>query len=764
MNYAEMAGQAVPQLDGTLRLAGLEAPVEVRRDALGIAHIRAGSTRDAFFAQGFCHAQDRLFQMELNRRRALGRSAEWLGAGAFGADALARRLDVAGVSQRDAAALGAEARAMIEAYAAGVNAFIASGAPLALEYQLLNATPESWEGWHTIAVMRRLGLLMGSVWFKLWRAAALPVAGEAVTSLRYDDGGADMLLLPHGEDTRRWRAALSDLAPAVAALMEAAAPDATGGGSNNWAVSAARSSTGRPVLAGDPHRVFELPNMYAQGHLACPEFDVIGLTVPGVPGFPHFAHNGRVAWCVTHGFADIHDVYVERFDAGARHALFQESWEPVRRRSETIAIRGEAPRDIEVMETRHGPVIAGDPSRGHALTLKSVQFAETDLSFDCLPRMLRAQTVDGLFEATRGWGLIDHNLVAADTTPRIGWLLRARVPRRGRENGWLPVPGWTGDHEWQGWIAHEDMPVLHDPEGGLIVTANNRIVAEDFPEYLLTDCHPPYRARRVLALLERPALRSPEGASTIHGDVQSQPAADFIARLATMRCEGAAEALRAELAAWDARMDARSVTAARYIAFRLALTRRFAAVSGLGALAGHPYLAPAPGVAPLTQLWWALPALLRCDDASLLRGGDWNTLLREALAETAVDLPTQPWGEIHRPRFTHPLSSLFPEAALVLDPPAQALGGDGDTVMANGLIAPLGPRTQYGALSRYAFDVGEWENSLWSVFLGASGHPASPHYADQHASWAAARMTPMRYAWEAIAPAQTQLLQPAGQG
>lgn len=760
MDYARMARGALPQLDGTLGLAGLAAPVEVRRDALGIAHIRAGSAVDAFFAQGFCHAQDRLFQMELNRRRALGRSAEWLGAGAFGADALARRLDIAGVSQRDAAALGDEARAMIEAYAAGVNAFIASEAPLAVEYQLLGAAPEPWEGWHTIAVMRRLGLLMGSVWFKLWRAAALPAAGEAVTSLRYDDGGADLLLLPHGAEAQRWRASLADLAPAVAALMEDAAPDATGGGSNNWAVSAARSTTGRPVLAGDPHRVFELPNMYAQGHLACPEFDVIGLTVPGVPGFPHFAHNGKVAWCVTHGFADIHDVYVERFDADAMHALFLENWEPVRRRVESVAIRGEAPREVEVIETRHGPVIAGDPRTGHALTLKSVQFAETDFSFDCLPRMLRQESVAGLFEATRGWGLIDHNLVAADTRHGIGWLLRARVPRRGRQNGWLPVPGWTGQHEWQGWIAHEDMPVIHDPEGGVIVTANNRIVAEDHPDYILTDCHPPYRARRVMALLKQAAHCSPEGAGAIHGDVQSQPAADFIARLAALRCEGATEALRAEIAAWDARMTADSITAARYIAFRLALTRRFAAASGLGALAGHPYLAPAPGVAPLTQLWWALPSLLRKDDPSLLRGASWDGLLREALAETAADLPTQPWGELHRPRFTHPLSPLFPEAAAVLDPPAQALGGDGDTVMANGLIAALGPPAQYGALSRYAFDVGEWENSLWTVFLGASGHPGSPHYSDQHATWAAARMSPMRYGWEGIKPMQTQTLKP----
>ncbi|MBS7811403.1 penicillin acylase family protein [Roseococcus pinisoli] len=748
----EAARRAVPDLTGEIVLDGLQAPVTVLRDSLGVPHIRAGSMRDAFFAQGFCHAQDRLFQMELNRRRALGRSAEWLGPSAFTADALSRRLGVEAASRRDAAALGDEAKTMIEAYAAGVNAFLASGAPVPIEYRLLDATPEPWEGWHTIAVMRRLGLLMGSVWFKLWRAAALPLVGEAVSSLRYDDGGKDLLILPQGAEAERWTAALSDLAPAVTALMEAAEADATGGGSNNWAVSAELSATGRPLLAGDPHRVLELPNMYAQGHLACPEFDAIGLTVPGVPGFPHFAHNGKVAWCVTHGFADIHDLYVERFDAGAQHAMFRGMWEPVARRVEHVAIRGEAPRAVEVVETRHGPVIAGDPASGHALALKSVQFAETDLSFDCLPRMLRAGSVKSLYQAARGWGLIDHNLVAGDTDGHIGWLLRASLPRRGRECGWLPMPGWTGEHEWKGWIPPEEMPVLHDPAGGIIVTANNRIADEDHPDYLLTDSHPPYRARRVAALLTGdPATRSPAGSATIHGDTLSQPAGEFVARLKALKgCSGAAEAFRQEIAGWDGRMAASSVTAARYIAFRLALTRRLATVSGLGALGRHPYLQPAPGVAPLAQLWWTLPALLRENDTRLLKGESWDGPIQAALDEVAEGPVPESWGEVHRPKLAHPLSALFPEAASVLDPVAEPLGGDGDCVLANGLIAPVGPRTAYAALSRYAFDVGDWENSLWTVFHGTSGHPGSRHYTDQHKTWAAARMTPMRYGWELL--------------
>ncbi|WP_198370227.1 penicillin acylase family protein [Roseomonas rosulenta] len=742
---------ALPPLTGALRVAGLSDAVEVFRDPEGIPHVRARGQHDAFLAQGFVHAQDRLFQMELNLRRALGRSAEWLGAPAVEMDALCRRLGMEAACRRDFAALGAEARGMLEAYVAGVNAFLDSGAPPAAEYALLGATPLRWEAWHPIAVMRRLGLLMGSVWFKLWRAAALPLLGaDRAAKLRYEDGGIDLLCIPPGVEAARWTATLADLAPAVAALLDRAAPDASGGGSNNWALSAARSATGRPLLAGDPHRVFEIPNMYVQGHLACDAFDVVGLTVPGVPGFPHFAHNGRVAWCVTHAFVDIHDLFVERFDAGAAHHLYRESWLPVPRRRESIAVRGAPAREIEVIETAHGPIIAGDPATGSALALRSVQFAETDRSFDCLPRMLRAQDVPSLFEATRGWGLIDHNLVAADTAGRIGHLVRAMVPRRPRANGWLPVPGWTGEHEWQGWIPFEAMPRQIDPPGGVIVTANNRVVADGGADYLCTDCHPPTRARRIGALLAQPDV-APE---TIHGDTLSANALLLREHLAALPPIGssAAEALRERLLAWDGRMAADSVAASGYFALRLALTRILAERSGLAALAGEPPLAVPPGVVPLNQLWWTLPALLRTDDTSLLGGWSWAQALRTALATAAADLvAAQPWGEAHRPRFAHPLGALFPEAAPLLDPPARGIGGDGDTVFANGLLPSGGPRATYGALARYVFDVGAWENSRWTVFHGASGHPGSRHYADQHATWAEARLTPMRYGWDGIA-------------
>ena len=744
-------------MPGTIHLSGLCHPVDILRDEWGIPHIRARSEPDAHFALGFVHAQDRLFQMELNRRRALGRAAEWLGPGAAEADLLCRRLGMATACRRDHAALGGPARAMLSSYCAGVNAFLDSDPALPPEYGLLDATPERWEPWHCIAVMRRLGLLMGSVWFKLWRALALPIVGaENTAKLRYDGGAPELICIPPGTTAERWHADLAALRPAIDALLHAMGADETGGGSNNWAIGPARSATGRPILAGDPHRVFDIPGMYAQHHLACDAWDAIGLTVPGVPAFPHYMHNGRVAYCVTHAFVDIHDLYLERFTADGR-VQRADGHEPVHTHTETVHIRGEAPRTITVTDTSLGPVIAGDPASGAALVLRSVQFAETDLSFDCLPRMLRATTVPALFEATRGWGLIDHNLVAADTEGHIGHLVRAMVPQRPRANGWLPVPGWTTGGAWEGWIPFERMPQVIDPPAGVIVTANNRVVA-DGDEYLCTDCHPPYRAQRIAALIaERPAF-AVEDAATLHADVQSPTAPLFQARLAALPDPGgAADGIRRSLLAWDGRMDAASVAASQYNALRRAATAILAERSGLGRATAHSFAAVSPGVSPAGQLWWTLPALLRADDTSLLQGWTWNDVLATALTDIASAPPARPWGETHQPRFQHPLSPSI-QAAARFDPPSFPIGGDGDTVMAIGLVPAAGPAGTYGALCRYVIDVGAWDNSRWAVFGGASGDPGSPHYGDQTATWAACEMVPMRYAWPGIAAAATARL------
>jgi penicillin amidase len=752
----------LPDFDNTAAMPGLSGKVDLRRDTWGIPHIRAASHLDAFAGLGFAHAQDRLWQMEALLRRGTGRYAQWVGKSALAGDVLARQLDTTGASRRDFALLNDDTKAMLEAYARGVNAFIALGTWPA-EYAILGARPAAWEPWQSIAVMRQIGFLMGSVWWKLWRAAALPIVGAAeISKLRFDDGGDDMLCIPPGAEGARYLAALADLKPGLAALLadQDQQEAEVAGGSNNWALGPQRTATGRPLLAGDPHRVLEMPSMYAQAHLACDDFDVIGLTVPGAPGFPNFGHNGKVAWCVTHAFVDIHDLYIERFDAAVENTSFKGGWKPVRHRAETIAVRGENDVTIDVVETMHGPVIAGDPAAGTGLVLRSMQFASPDTSFDCTLPVLRSGTVEELYEAGREWGLMDHNLVAADTTGRIGNRVRAKVPVRPRSNGWLPVPGWTGEHEWNGMIPFEEMPCCIDPVEQAIVTANNRVM-ENGEHYFSTDSMPPHRARRIWQRLAEHQKATVEDMASIHRDTISVVALEFRDRIRDVDVDGAAASLRDRIVDWNGAMDAESTAAVAYVALRTALTKLVADKSGVRAVADSPYTKVPPGIFGESQIWWTVPQLLRANDTALLAGVTWDELLAQALADAATDCPAENWAAVHRPILRHPLSAIYPEHAPLLDKPCGPLGGDNDTPFATGYIARLGMRATYAALSRYVFDVGAWDNCQWIVFHGASGHTASPTYDNQNAIWAAGKMVPMLYDWnkiEACATSHQQLL------
>jgi penicillin G amidase len=744
-----------------LHRSGVERPVHLYRDQWGIPHVRAHSAHDAFVGQGYAHAMDRLWQMDASRKQMEGRWAEWVGPAGLPADRLARRLRVAAASVRDYQALGADARAMVDAYTTGVNAYLRTH-PEPAEYRLVASAPEPWEGWHCIAAMRQRGYLMGSLWYKLWRAAAVGVVSpDDLVKLRYDDGGADLLCIPPGADARRWIASLADLREPIVALSLLAASADVDGGSNNWALAPSRTATGRPILAGDPHRAFELPGMYAQMQLGCDDFDAIGLTVPGVPAFPHFGHNGHVAWCVTHAFADIHDLYVEQFDpADPSRYRHRGGWLRAATTTEDIKVRGGAPAPVQIVETIHGPVIAGDPAHGAALTLKSVQFFDLDRSFDCLLPMLRAGSMDSLFRAVRGWGLIDHNLVAADTGGHIGHLVRAVIPRRPAINGWLPVPGWTGEYEWDGMIPAEQMPRVDDPARGYLVTANNRVVTAipGTGDYFCTDAHPPYRARRIEQLIAGLGPASPADMAAIHRDDVSAPAELFRAALADVTpASAAAGAVRDVVLGWDARMSPDSVGAACYSRLRWALARIVGSRSGLAAAAPAGLLELPGSVSAVSHLWWVLPALLRSDDLSLTGGSTWTELLAEALEAVASEPPGVSWHQVHAAALTHPLTPVLPDAPVDLSPDGAGVGGDNETVWATGCRAESGTAAVYGAVARYVFDVGNWDNSSWIVVGGASGDPASPHYTDQHEAWSRCELIPMRYDWDAIAAASPQL-------
>jgi penicillin amidase len=764
---------ALPDLAGTQRLRGLHGPVDLWRDPEGVPHARAASLHDAFFAQGFAHAQDRLWHMEYDRRRAYGRWAEVAGPAGVGQDVLARRLGLGRSARADYEGAAPETRAMLDAYAAGVNAFLETTRAWPVEFELLGTRPEPWAPWDSLAVFKIRHVEMGPWQMKLWRARLVRQVGARLAAfLCPGTAPAPMLIVPPGvEHGGPVADALQALGRGEAAL---ASLPAWIGGSNSWALSGTRTASGRPLVAGDPHRALDTPNCYYQNHLACPEFDAIGLSFPGVPGLSHFGHNRHVAWCVTHAMADYQDVFVERFDpTDPTRYEFRGEWRRAEVRRETVHVLGGDSVDVPVTVTHHGPVVLGDPARGHAVALRYTATAEMNRTFDAFVPMLRAASADDLEAAMRPWVDPGNNLVFADVHGTIGYRTRGVVPVRAAANAWLPVPGWDGAHEWRGTIPFDEMPAMRDPATGWIATANSRIAGADYPHYLGLDHAPDFRTRRLEARLRDLRGATVADMAAIHGDRVSIPARALVDVARGIEpLDGGSRAALALLRRWDGAMDSDSAAATVYAAFRARLLQD---VLGplLGPLARDAFASvPGAPVTHLARLRGRLDDWIRDDDRTLLpAGGDWGSVLARALAGAAATLretlgpdPAHwTWGRLHRTRPSHPLSSRFPELAHRLDPASLPAGGDGDTVQAADFVPGAGYELSLTSVARYVFDLGDWERSAWIVPLGASGHPASPHYGDQAADWAAVRLRPMRYDWARIAAdAEThQRLEPA---
>ena len=336
-------------------VAGITASIEIYRDPQGIPHVRAASAHDAFFGQGWVHAQDRLFQMEYDRRRAYGRWAEWVGPAGLDGDRLLRRFRLEASARLDWEHASADARAMLEAFAAGVNAFIDSTKSWGVEFEAVGARPDPWQPWDSMAVFKVRHLDMGPWKAKLWRAKLLRHLGpDRAADLTRQPEPHPLLIVPPAAEYRGARLdGLAEMERHVSAMaLVPGAPQ----GSNNWALGGSRTASGKPLVAGDPHRALDVPSVYYQNHLACPDWDAIGLSFPGVPGLPHFGHTARVAWCVTHGMADYQDLYIERFDASdpSRYE-FRGEWREADVRQERIEVRGDSPVEIETVATHHGP-------------------------------------------------------------------------------------------------------------------------------------------------------------------------------------------------------------------------------------------------------------------------------------------------------------------------------------------------------------------------------------------------------------------------
>jgi penicillin amidase len=768
------AKRAVPTTSGRVRVRGLDKPIDIVRDANGIAHVRAGSLHDAFFGQGYTHAQDRFWQMEYDRRRAAGRWSEYAGQAGLESDSFARKLDIVTASKRDYAAFSAETRAMVDAYAAGVNAFLTSSAVLPVELKLVGGTPEAWEPWHSCAVFYIRHVTMGTYAYKLWRMRILKSLGrEWIDILRGGSGDDLNLIIPPGELYRD----VPDGFEESSVVREAALTFADTG-SNNWTVHGSRTASGKPLLAGDPHRAIDVPNVYYPNHVTCPEFNALGFSFCGVPGFPHFGHNDHVAWGVTTARTDAQDVFIERFAEGdpGRYE-YKGGWEKAERRQEWIHVRGDSPVRIDVTITHHGPVVIGDPATGTALALGISMLKETNPTFECLMPMLRARNVPELDEAKRRWVGPDNNFVMADTSGNIGYVTRGWVPIRPRENGWLPVPGWTGEYDWQGYISHDEMPRSHNPAQGYVATANHRIVGPDFPHYLGFDWAPMHRGTRVNARLREMPAATVEDMTRVHADKTSEPSAAFrsLARELTPECPRCRPAVEI-LTSWNGLMAPASTAAAIYAVWREQLTRlvlESPALAPLVAIAKQWDPIPSQSQGINQQLRNPIHDLLKRRDTRVLPPGEtWQSLGARTL-KLAVDqlfdrlgdnMALWRWDAIHRTGPKHPLSKVYPEVAGVLDPPSVGVGGDGDTPQ-NGTYAAADGQDftiTASSVARYCWDTSDWENSGWVIPLGTSGHPGSPHFDDQVKPWSQQKLLPAPFSESAVesAAVSRQRLEP----
>ncbi|MEU4925181.1 penicillin acylase family protein [Streptomyces yokosukanensis] len=716
---------------------------ETYRDAWGIPHLRASRVLDLARAQGRVTALDRAWQLEVERHRAQGTSASFLGADALSWDVLARRARIEDTARRCFAALERRDPATAEwvrAYAAGVDEGLPRGARRAPEFSRTGLVPGRWEPWTPLGVWLATHILFAGFPAKLWREQATRHLGPDAVGLFAADG------------------------PGTA-------------GSNGWLVSGSRTATGHALIAGDPHRFIEDPGVYQQIRLSCPEFDVVGLAVPGVPGIAHFGHTGTVAWAITHAMADYQDLYRERLrrtGAGIQALGPDGRWHRVEWHTEKVEIAGEPPIEIELIETPRGPVIAGGPegleaglspepspmpspkpsydphvpgdesrtsgpggggvpAEAEALALRYPPRVTEDLGFSALLPLLRARTVADLDQALHLWAEPVNVVQAADTAGGTLHRVAGRVPVRSRANRLHPVPAWLPGHAWQG--THETPYADPEPADGIAVMANQRGLAAP----LGVEFAPPHRADRIRDLLDARRTWTADAMPAIHTDTHLASAAPLLDHLAALdRLTPEADRLRERLLAWNRRMDADSTDAALYAAVRGAVVRR---------LAAHPVFAPLteppaypevllPWLALVPRIGYALEHLLRAEE---LYGIDRPAAVRAALEEVAAAPPSGTWSDTHR---------LAPWRAVPGEPYDEpGLAGDHDCVLCTSAVPGVTDRAPRGPAARYVWDLADRDNSRWVVPFGADGVPGSPHHRDQLALWRKGELAPVITDW-----------------
>lgn len=772
-------GCTSPSTEGELEtraydVPGLAEQATISVDRWGVPHIRAANEADLFFAQGFNAARDRLWQLDLWKRRGEGRLAEAFGPAFVPQDRAARLLLYRGDMYAEWLAYGSGTKRIVGSFVDGINAFIdlTESRPELLppEFVELDYRPSRWTP-EAVVRIRSSGLVRNAS-SEARRARALAVFGEEILRVRDVLVPEHRAKIPEGLDLsifredvlenyrlgtrsvdfeKLLRVARNGGAGELSARLassELLRAEEVWQGSNNWAISPARTATGRPILADDPHRAVAVPSLRYLVHLTAPGLDVVGAGEPALPGIS-IGHNGTVAFGLTVFSIDQEDLYVYRTRNGSEYR-YGDGWEPLRTVTESVPVRGAEAETVELRFTRHGPVIWQDESGGAAVALRAAWLEPGMAPYLPGLALMRARDWQQFVDALDRWGAPSENQAYADVEGNIGWKPAGRWPVREGWDGLLPVPG-DGRYEWQGYRDMDALPEELNPERGFVATANEHNLPDGFAPVAGYEWAADFRVTRIREVLEASSSHSLADSVRLQNDVVSVPARRILGALC-----GSALPEDEVLCTWDASLDADSSTATLFEIWLRghlgpALLRRAAATAEIAEALDSPD-------PRLTVRWVEQPEQI-FTGSDEQASASLSALVVETLAAARRDIEERfgsdrdswAWGKVHRARLEHPLHERLGQRAGVPEVPR---GGSGETVGNTSYRSPSFDQLG-GATFRMVLDVGSWDDSVANNSPGQSGVPGSDHYADLTVPWSRGEAFPLLYSKERVDEATT---------
>ncbi len=735
------ARQVLASLEGDISLAGLREPVEVLRDRWGIAHIYARNSHDLFFAQGFVAAQDRLFQLELWRRQAAGEMAELFGPDHVAGDRFARLMKFRGDLAAEWTSYSPDTREIATAFTGGINSCIAQlGDRLPIEFKLLGIRPKKWRPEDILG--RMSGIAMSRNFrSEIERARLIAAVGiEKARWLAPVDPPRDYTSALSDEDLKGIDAQILAGYDAATRALSFRPPKTE---SNNWVIAGSRSVSGKPLLASDPHRATALPSLRYLVHLHAPGWNVIGSGEPALPGVA-IGHNDRIAWGFTIVGTDQADFFVEQTNPqDPEQYKVGDGWEKMTVVRETLAVKGEEAREVEVRYTRRGPILFQDLKRHRAYALKWVGHEPGGAAYLGSLAVARALDWPTFLKALESWQVPGLNFVYADVEGNIGWIAAARTPIRPRHDGLLPVPG-NGGYEWTGFLPVRDLPQRFNPKSGWQATANQNILPEGYPHTIGFEFAAPYRFQRVRQLLTSKDRWGLAQLGTIQQDVLSLPGLSLARLLKEVDLQDPALEEPAKLIrTWDGKLDVDSRAGPLFALWQRTLQEEFHAPHVPKEL--RPVLASLSGLPVMLKALEKLDRRWLGDDARANR----NRLLRSSFARAVKQWQKLPeaqrkrWGTLHQVTFRHPLAAMDPALARAFNVGPVERPGDVNTV--NNTRYDDRYQQVHGATYRHLIDLADWDRALATSVPGQSGQPGSPHYGDLLPSWAGGEYFPLAY-------------------